>query len=150
MSLHCQINFLAQCEALRPLDQQAEFEVGDIVARGFADIGAEPYAVIGHQRLISLLDGRIVEGEAFTEGKHFYRVFNTRQLIAMCRRNEIEIQQLFFENDREWRLDARYSGDAFSGHDKFLESLLARCLIALLLPAGEKPFGLRTERRGEG
>lgn len=149
MSLHCQLNFLARCEALKSLDQQSKFEVGDIVARGFADIGAEPYAVIGQQRVVSLLDGRTVEGEAFADGKHFFRVFNTRQLIAMCRQHEVEIQQLHFEDDREWQLDALHFGDGFSGRDKVLESLLARCLIALLLPEGERLVGLRTQRDGE-
>jgi hypothetical protein len=50
-------NLFALCEKLKRQGLEPRFEVGDLVARGFADLGFEEFQVLPGARLLSLTAG---------------------------------------------------------------------------------------------
>lgn len=119
------------CHALKEAGLQPRFEPGDIVARGFADLGFEEFQVLPGPKLLSLTAGTMTTLQ--DDHRHFFfwvpSVDETVELIEregwvarMCERGDT----------REWRVefvrrdagnDASHTATSRSLHQALLEGL---------------------------
>ena len=72
--------FLARCLALKHAGYDGEFDLGAIVARGFADLGYEAFCLLTENKLLSLFTGKITSWSADERG-HLFLVPDADDLI---------------------------------------------------------------------
>jgi hypothetical protein len=95
--------FLELCLKLNAAGLEVAFIPGQIVARGFADLGYEEFSVAPGRRLFSLFTGNgstIADGEE----RHFFLVLNVDQIIAELVNRGVLIQEVVFVEQRHWRV----------------------------------------------
>lgn len=97
--------YLHQCEELQRLGFEFEAEIGQIIARGFADLGYEEFSVIASDKIVSLYTGQISKLKA-EESKFFFLVPTCDELISYITKRNMDIQRLEYIHQRVWRLSA--------------------------------------------
>lgn len=91
----------ALCNELRIWGLAPRFEPGDVVARGFADLGFEEFQVLPGSMLLSLTAGTV---SAIPEGHrdHFFWIPSFDEAIDMVEMRGGTVQSLLREDARTW------------------------------------------------
>ena len=106
-----------------------EFEIGDTVGRGFADVGYEEFTVIADSKLLSLYTGKSAQiSEA--DRKFIFRVLAVDEMVVTMRRRGAQIAISASDDGREWHAEARMAGRSFNGRGTLLQEALVELLIA--------------------
>lgn len=107
ISMGMQKSHLALCERLHKAGiLSVQFEVGDKIARGFADLGAEEFQVIAQDRIISLFTGH--QSDLLdSERRFFFELPDVDRLIEILDQKGVEIFELSRPNQRRWSLGVR-------------------------------------------
>lgn len=117
----------ALCSTLRQLGLEPRFEVGDVVARGFADLGFEEFQVLPGPRILSLTAGTL-KPLPDDHREHFFWIPSVDEAIALLEGRGITISDCVREEQREWRLTV-------GGECGMLPTVSARSLHEALLRA---------------
>ncbi len=96
----------ALCNELRVWGLEPRFEAGDIVARGFADLGFEEFQVLPGPRLLSLTAGT---ASALPEEhrQHFFWIPSVDEAIELLEVRGALIDACAREDGRDWVLTMR-------------------------------------------
>lgn len=117
------------CNELRQWGLEPRFEPGDVVARGFADLGFEEFQVLPGPRLLSLTAGTATALPLEHRG-HFCWIPSIDEAIRLLEGIGGEITRCSRQDAREWvvELRVRDSMQEFRGrsfHEVVLQVLLA-------------------------
>jgi hypothetical protein len=116
------------CNELRQWGLEPRFEPGDIVARGFADLGFEEFQVLPGPKLLSLTAGTMTALPSEHAG-HFFWIPSIDEAIALLEQMGVECLVCQRNEGREWIFEASMNGTSrlFRGrglHDVVLHALL--------------------------
>jgi hypothetical protein len=130
--------FVQLCYKVSQKGHLLSFGAGDIVARGFADVGFECFYVRHDLSLLSLLSG-LERGGLDEERRHYFLIPSADDLLAELRR--LGVEQVTCEvsaSPRQVVTKGVRSGQSVEGTglriDEALLFLLASCLDLSLLP----------------
>ena len=125
----------ALCNRLRALGLEPRFEVGDVVARGFADLGFEEFQVLPGPRILSLTAGT-VKPLPDDHREHFFWIPSVDESIELLEVRGVTLDECVREDGRSWRIRARcLSG---SQVDVRAQSLHEATLMALVAAYSEQ------------
>lgn len=116
---------------LRTWGLEPRFEPGDIVARGFADLGHEEFQVLPGPKLLSLTAGTttpVPDGHT----QHFFWIPSADECVALLEKRGVACLKCERVDGREWLVQAQCCGEieahrAASLHAALLTTLLAAC-----------------------
>lgn len=119
----------ALCNQLRQLGLEPRFEVGDLVARGFADLGFEEFQVLPGPRILSLTAGTI-KPLPEDHRQHFFWIPSVDELVELIEACGSVVVECMREDQRQWRLELQDS----SGKKSIVcaRALHEVCLLALV------------------
>ncbi|MFO0417661.1 MAG: hypothetical protein ACK5Y6_10255 [Pseudomonadota bacterium] len=118
------------CNQLRLNGLDPRFETGDLVARGFADLGYEEFQVLPGERLLSLTAGTI--SPLPTDHRdHFMWLPSIDEAIELIEQNGASLSEIERIDARQWRGTARSAGGDL--RDVFGDGLYDLALEALKL-----------------
>lgn len=103
MSILSDRAYLELCQQLAQLNVRPSFDVGESIARGFADLGFEEFCVLPGPRILSLLAGTITPLPHEDRGR-FILVPTVDQLISLIDSSGGDIHALNFVDRRMWKL----------------------------------------------
>jgi hypothetical protein len=116
------------CNELRQWGLEPRFEPGDVVARGFADLGFEEFQVLPGQRLLSLTAGTTTPLPTDHRG-HFFWIPSVDEAVVLLEALGGEISLCSRCDAREWVVECKMHdtleelrGRSF--HDVALKALL--------------------------
>jgi hypothetical protein len=125
-------NHYALCSQLRELGLEPRFEVGDVVARGFADLGFEEFQVLPGPRILSLTAGT-VRPLPQDHLQHFFWIPSIDEVIGIVEARGWVVSECVREDQREWRIAfQRESGGHIVAGARSLHEALLRALVELL------------------
>jgi hypothetical protein len=122
------------CNELKQWGLSPRFEPGDVVARGFADLGFEEFQVLPGPKLLSLTAGTLSPLPA-EHAAHFFWIPSVDESVALVEKAGGEIRSCARPESREWVLELRIR-DAFEEirarnfHDVVLKALLVAYRVA--------------------
>lgn len=90
-------------QELRDIGLSPRFEVGDIVARGFADLGYEEFQVLPGSKVLSLTAGSITAIDA-EQSSHFIWLPTIDEIVALLERLSILLAEVNRHESRSWML----------------------------------------------
>jgi hypothetical protein len=93
----------ALCRELRELGLEPRFDVGDVVARGFADLGFEEFQVLPGPRILSLTAGT-VKPLPDEHRQYFFWIPSVEELVDLIEARGGVIRECVREDQREWRI----------------------------------------------
>lgn len=116
------------CNELRMWGLEPRFEPGDVVARGFADLGFEEFQVLPGERLLSLTAGTTTALPADHRG-HFFWIPSTDECVDLLEKLGVPCVSCQRLNGREWSVQSQCHGDievqtSVNLHTAFLKTLL--------------------------
>jgi hypothetical protein len=120
----------ALCNELRQLGVEPRFEVGDVVARGFADLGFEEFQVLPGPSILSLTAGT-VKPLPVDHRHHFFWIPSVDESFELLEARGVRIGECTREDGRTWKIKAQcQSGmpvevSAPSLHEAVLMALVA-------------------------
>jgi hypothetical protein len=85
-------SLLQTCHSLYKKGYLKDFEVGDKIARGFADLGFEEFLLISEASLVSILSGNT---SALTNKEHFFLIPSFLQACNLLA--ELQLEPICFE-----------------------------------------------------
>lgn len=94
-------SFLNECQLLHRAGLAAPFEIGQIVARGFADLGIEEFIIVPGEQMISLCTGSI---SSLADREHLFWVPNIHEMTLELMERGCKIHSITFEEERYWSL----------------------------------------------
>ncbi len=94
---------LAHCEHLSRLGFSVPFKAGNLIARGFADVGYEVFCLLPNHRAVSLFTGEQIAFDA-AESRHFFSVPDCDLLLSEIDRCGAEIIELLQVQRWQWQL----------------------------------------------
>jgi len=112
------------------LGLEPRFEAGDIVARGFADLGFEEFQVLPGPQLLSLTAGT-TKPLSDDHRHHFFWIPSVDEAVAIIEQQGVMLSECVREDARNWRISAQMRSDASveviarSLHEALLRTLLA-------------------------
>jgi hypothetical protein len=117
------------CNELRQWGLEPRFEPGDVVARGFADLGFEEFQVLPGPRLLSLTAGTATPLPVEHRG-HFCWIPSIDEAIALLEGLGAELSSCSRHEAREWVVELRVRDTLHelrgrSFHDVALKAVLA-------------------------
>jgi hypothetical protein len=122
-------NLFALCEKLKGLGLEPRFEVGDLVARGFADLGFEEFQVLPGSRLLSLTAGTL--RQIPDEHRHFFFwIPSVDEAIELIELKGGVITSCERIDARDWRVEVSFperpahTSSARSFHEVLILALL--------------------------
>lgn len=119
------------CNELRTWGLQPRFEPGDVVARGFADLGHEEFQVLPGPKLLSLTAGTttpVPEGHA----GHFFWIPSVDECVELLEKRGVVCVSCERKDGREWVVQAQCCGDIEAHRAASLHEALLRALLAAL------------------
>ena len=129
----------ALCYELKALGLEPRFEPGDLVARGFADLGFEEFQVLPGPRLLSLTAGSVTplaqDGRA-----HFFWIPSSDEAVDLIERCGARIGGITRINQREWACElvsANGLTEVISSRHLYTLSLLALKVALSIKPSGD-------------
>ncbi len=96
----------ALCNELRVWGLEPRFEPGDIVARGFADLGFEEFQVLPGPRLLSLTAGTASALPDEHRG-HFFWIPSIDEAVELLEVRGAQIESCKRDDGRDWILEMR-------------------------------------------
>jgi hypothetical protein len=122
--------YLELLEKLSRCGVESRLAEHTVVARGFADIGAEEYALLSRNKLVSLTSGAV--SQLPDEHRHFF--FDVRsldELIELVLERGGTCEGISFLEQREWEVRlSRKSGMKFAGRGEVLDEAVAEAVLA--------------------
>jgi hypothetical protein len=126
--MYCSPALFALCHELKAWGVEPSFEVGHLVARGFADLGSEEFVVVPGPKLVSLTAGGIKELP--DEHRRFFywipSIEDCRKLLegsgcgeVTCRRSE----------QRSWIVECTWGSGGVSTSSRVLHEALVQAVI---------------------
>jgi hypothetical protein len=91
------------CNQLKQSGLAPRFEAGDIVARGFADLGSEEFQVLPGNNLLSLTAGT-VKPLPFEHRDYFFWIPSVDEAVDLIEAKGYEINHCSREEMRDWSL----------------------------------------------
>ena len=124
--------YLKTCDNVHKLGLRPRFEPGEIVARGFADLGFEEFLILPSKKLLSVMTGNIAE---LADGDRDRLVFvpGVEQLVEILEERKCFLERIEFVDGVRWVGLARFLEEQISCESKSLKA----CLMNLVL----KSFG---------
>jgi hypothetical protein len=116
------------CNELKQWGLEPRFEPGDVVARGFADLGFEEFQVLPGPKLLSLTAGTATQLPT-DHRAHFFWIPSVDEAISLVEKLGAGIRSCVRSEAREWVLELLI-GDTIeelqsrSFHDVVLKALL--------------------------
>ena len=101
--------FLEACSKLKEAGHRPQFNQGDVIARGYADLGYEEFLLITDQKMVSLYSGttsNLPNGHA----DHFFLVPTHEQMVEEIGRRGGDIVAMTYRDQRTWNLELLLSG----------------------------------------
>jgi hypothetical protein len=125
-------NHFALCNRLRLLDLEPRFEVGDVVARGFADLGFEEFQVLPGPRILSLTAGT-VKPLPDDHREHFFWIPSVDEAIELLEGRGVTIDLCSREDGRTWKVKiSPQSRASIEVSERSLHEALLRALVEVL------------------
>jgi len=93
----------AICNQLKLAGLQPRFEPGDVVARGFADLGFEEFQVLPGVNLLSLTAGT-VKPLPFEHREHFFWIPSVDEAVELIEASGYQIASCVREDMRDWMI----------------------------------------------
>jgi hypothetical protein len=122
-------NHFALCNRLRLLGLEPRFEVGDVVARGFADLGFEEFQVLPGPRLLSLTAGT-VKPLPDDHRQHFFWIPSVDEAIELLEERGATIDLCSREDGRTWNVKISVqSGASIEVSERSLHEALLHALV---------------------
>ena len=119
--------FLEQCEKLRESMLAPTFTDGEIVSRGFADLGFEEFLVLPGKKLLSLQAGTV--GEIPEQHRHFFfRVPSVDDMINLMENLGLNGITCDREDQRIWKVKVEIRGEEYSFSAPTLKDVLIQAL----------------------
>jgi hypothetical protein len=118
------------CHELKRWGLEPRFEPGDIVARGFADLGYEEFQVLPSAKLLSLTAGT-VSPLPTDHAAHFFWVPSVDETIDLLEKRGAASVALNRVDQREWRVEVKCEGGIESHHEQSLHIALLVALRSL-------------------
>ena len=129
--------FLALCERLHKAGLlKPRFEVGERIGRGFADLGAEEFQIIGTNRIASLFTADV--SELLENDRHFFFVIpDVDQLADLVCATGFDIKSITRPDQRQWELRLTRAADTrhFTFSADTLLEVYAQAYLELLAAA---------------
>lgn len=97
----------AICNELKQWGLQPRFEPGDIVARGFADLGHEEFQVLPGPKLLSLTAGTVSQVQD-DSASHFFWIPSVDEITALLEKAGAQCVSLARQEQREWVVEAQH------------------------------------------
>jgi hypothetical protein len=91
------------CNQLKLAGLQPRFETGDVVARGFADLGFEEFQVLPGVNLLSLTAGT-VKPLPFEHREHFFWIPSADEAVELIEASTYQIASCVREDMRNWKV----------------------------------------------
>lgn len=130
-------SYLDLCQDLMRVGLIPDFEPGDRLARGYADLGYEEYILLTNNRLLSLFTGKITSLEQVGK-EHLFSVPDVDRCIDLIHRQGWKVISLSTLDHRSWSLEIAPEHGAVQGEivecltDNSVELVLARALHLIL------------------
>jgi len=107
------------------------FEPGDIVARGFADLGYEEFQVLPSSKILSLTAGS-VSALPSEHASHFFWIPSTDEITEILERRGVPCVTCSRVDQREWLVEAQYADELESHRHPSLHQALLATLCGVL------------------
>ena len=125
--------YLDLCERLHKSELlKPRFEIGERLGRGFADLGAEEFQLVGFNRLVSLFTGH--QSELAEKDKHFFFLIpDVDQMAAILCEQGYDIESIERPEQRQWQLRFKRadSEESLSCCSETLLEVFAQALITI-------------------
>lgn len=125
------------CQALKETGLQPRFEPGDVVARGFADLGFEEFQVLPGPKLLSLTAG--TTSALSEEHRHFFFwIPSVEETVMLLEREGVEIRSCERKDGREWVIQLRAEqklGESYTEGGALAESFSSQSIHQSMLAA---------------
>jgi hypothetical protein len=120
------------CDELRMWGLEPRFEPGDVIARGFADLGFEEFQVLPGSQMLSLTAGSLSRIPDDHKG-HFFWIPSVDEGIAWLEAQGAVVQQCQREDARTWTLSLlTQDGAAVETQGESLHETVLRALLEVL------------------
>lgn len=96
-------------QQLKDIGLSPRFEPGDVVIRGFADLGYEEFQVLPSQRILSLTAGTISAIDP-QHHDHFLWVPSVDEVVDLIEKKGIALSALCRIDGRRWQLELKLQG----------------------------------------
>jgi hypothetical protein len=118
------------CNELKSNGVEPRFRVGDLVARGFADLGYEEFQILPGPKILSLTAGTVKELPA-DHIHHFFWIPSIDDLVKMVEQHGARDVVCSRVDQRTWGVKASHAGAQRNVEAKSLFEGLARLLLVL-------------------
>jgi len=115
------------CSDLKSWGLEPRFEPGDLVARGFADLGYEEFQVLPGLRLLSLTAGT-TSPLPEEHRHHFFWIPSLDEAVTLLESTGVSCLRCDRIDAREWRVEAHYHGECEVQHARSLHEAVLRTL----------------------
>ena len=116
------------CNELRAWGLEPRFEPGDIVARGFADLGFEEFQVLPGPKLLSLTAGTTTPLPA-DHTSHFFWIPSIDECIELLEKGGASCVTCERRDGREWIIQAQCDGHVEVQRARALHEAMLRTLL---------------------
>ena len=121
-------SYLELCAALKEeVGYPLRMAPGEMVGRGFADIGYEAFSVLTGDRVVSLFTGEVKQIQE-SELSHFFSVPNVDQLVSFLDEKDIDVEELT-KNGGVWKLVVSSRDVRSESEDRSLTTLFSKALL---------------------
>ena len=110
---------------------EPRFEPGDIVARGFADLGYEEFQVLPSQKLLSLTAGTVSSLPA-DHSNHFFWIPSLDEMTELLERRGVPCVSCKRVERREWLVEAQFGDEIESQRHEALHQAMLQTLCGVL------------------
>jgi len=113
---------------------QPRFEPGDIVARGFADLGYEEFQVLPSSKILSLTAGT-VSALPHDHTTHFFWIPSADEITDILERRGVPCVSCTRVEQREWLVEAHFVDEIEAHRHQSLHQALLATLCGVLRKA---------------
>jgi hypothetical protein len=131
MSIHAGRPLLELCHTLAGKGLVPPFQPGDVIARGFADLGFEEFCVLPGLTILSLQAGKMAPLPE-EERHRFFWVPTVEQFLDEIDRRGVDIERIQFPDRRQWRVVTRADGSELSHEHRVLRICLGQVLLSAI------------------
>ena len=126
--MFCTPALFALCNELQAWGLRPTFEVGQIVARGFADIGSEEFLVLPGEKLLSLTAGT-VKPLPEDHKEFFYWIPSEDECAKQIDLLGISQISISREHARKWIVTCEVEGETVETSDRVLRMAMVQMLL---------------------
>jgi hypothetical protein len=116
------------CDDLKRRGLEPRFEVGDVVVRGFADLGFEEFQVLPGPRILSLTAATVTALPDQHRG-HFFWIPSVDEAVSLVERSGVEALTCTREDERLWRVHGVSGSGSVEAQAPHLHEALLRLLV---------------------